>query len=128
MTTSDQPEGSQQPEHNQLTTLPADFGKLSPTVAMAIGNMTPDQRDIFDYEYRKKKRSLGAMMTLAILFPIHFFFLDKTGLGIAYLLTGGFFLIGWIVFMFLTPGMVREYNDAKANEVIRNIRYASQQN
>ena len=120
MTTDDQP------ENNQLLTLPADFGKLSPTVAMAIGNMTPDQRDIFDYEYRKKKRSLGAMMALAILFPIHFFFLDKTGLGIAYLLTMGFFFIGWIVFIFLTPGMVREYNDDKANEVIRNIRYASQ--
>lgn len=89
---------SEQPENNALTTLPADFGILSPTVAMAIGNMTPDQRDIFDFEYRKKKRSLGAMMALAILFPIQFFFLNKTGLGIAYLLTGGFLFFGWIVF------------------------------
>ena len=128
MATSEQPEDSERAEPSQLTTLPADFGILSPTVAMAIGNMTPDQRDIFDYEYRKKKRSLGAMMALAILFPIQFFFLDKTGLGIAFLLTWGFVGIGWIVFMFLTPGMVREYNDAKANEVIRNIRYATQRN
>ena len=65
------------------------------------------------------------MVTLAVLFPIQFFLLDKTGLGLAFWFSGMFFGIGWVVYWFLTPGMVREYNEQVANNVIRNIRYAA---
>ena len=42
-------------------------------------------------------------------------------------LTGGFFLVDWIVCWFLASGMTREYNEQTANEIIGNIRYASGQ-
>ncbi|MCY4163023.1 MAG: TM2 domain-containing protein [bacterium] len=111
--------------NEELASLPADFSKLSPTVAMAIGNMSAGQRDVFDHEYRRAKRSTVVMVLLAVLFPIQFFLLDKTGLGVIYWLTFGFLGIGWVVFWFVTPSMVKEYNEQKANEIIRNIRYAA---
>ena len=110
----------------QSIQLPADYDKLSPTVTLALRNMSQQQRDIFEHEYQRRKRDTVLMVVLAVLFPIQFFFLNKAGLGVAYLLTGGFFLIGWIVFWFITPGMVREYNESVANDIVRNIRYASQ--
>ncbi len=64
------------------------------------------------------------MVVLAVLFSIQFFFLRKAGLGIACLLTGGFFGIGWIVFWFVTPSMVHEYNREIASQIAQYIRYA----
>ena len=115
---------TQQPS---LTTLPPGLGKLSPTIAMALGNMTDHERDIFDHEYRKARRNTPPMVLLAVLLPIQWFFLDKTGLGIVFWFSAMFLVIGWIWSWFYTPTMVREYNEAVANTVIRNIRYAAGQ-
>ena len=62
------------------------------------------------------------MEALAILFPIQLFLLGKTGLGVAFLLTGGGFLVWWIVEWFLTPGRVRAYNESVATEVMMQMR------
>ena len=51
--------------------LPSGIGKLSLTVAMALGNMTPQERDIFDHEYGKRRQGVAAVVVLAVLFPIH---------------------------------------------------------
>ena len=68
-------------------------------------------------------RSYGAMMALAFFFPIHFFFVRKIGLGIAFWATT---LIGWVLLyiphlvwwfvnLFLVKRWVLEYNDAILN-------------
>eukprot|EP01085_Mycamoeba_gemmipara_P005256 Mycagemm_TRINITY_DN10152_c0_g1::TRINITY_DN10152_c0_g1_i1::g.5256::m.5256 type:complete len:116 gc:universal TRINITY_DN10152_c0_g1_i1:40-387(+) len=44
------------------------------------------------------------------LFGIHRFYLDRNVSGIIYLFTLGIFGIGWIVDLFLIPGMVEHYN------------------
>ncbi|MEE2907264.1 MAG: NINE protein [Planctomycetota bacterium] len=44
------------------------------------------------------------------LLGIHRFYLGRPISGVIYLLTGGVFLIGWIVDLFLIPGMVRMEN------------------
>ncbi|HIE44503.1 MAG TPA: TM2 domain-containing protein [Candidatus Omnitrophica bacterium] len=48
---------------------------------------------------------------------IHKFYLGKTGWGIAYLLGGDIFGIGWLVDLFTLPGQVRAANERKGEEV-----------
>jgi len=38
----------------------------------------------------------------------HRFYFGKPGTGVLWLLTGGIFLVGWVVDLFLVPGMHRE--------------------
>ena len=70
----------------------------------------------------KPLRSFGAMMALALLFPIHFFFLRKVTLGVAFWAIP--VLLGWLIFplivtavwafvnLFLVKGWVEDYNNA----------------
>ncbi|HEY3242135.1 MAG TPA: NINE protein [Phycisphaerae bacterium] len=41
---------------------------------------------------------------------IHRFYLNRVGTGVLWLLTGGLLGIGWLVDLFLIPGMVRQAN------------------
>ena len=44
------------------------------------------------------------------IFGIHKFYLEKIFLGILYFLTGGIFIIGWLVDLFTLPSQVDLYN------------------
>ena len=103
------------PKELGLTDLPSDVGS-------AVSKFTDEQRVFFWERYNRETRSVGAMVALAILFPIHFFFLDRTGLGVAYWLTAGFVFVGWFVIIFLTPGWVREYNAQRGRAIASDIR------
>jgi len=94
---------------------------LPPDTSPAFQELTDEQKAAFGAEYGNRKRSLAAMMALAILFPIQLFFLGKIGLAVAFLLTGGGFGIWYVIEWFLTPGRVRDYNLSVANEII--LRY-----
>ena len=48
-------------------------------------------------------------------FGVHKFYLGKTWWGVAYLLTGGLFVIGWIIDIFIIPGQVALYNERLKN-------------
>lgn len=41
---------------------------------------------------------------------MHKFYLQKMGMGILYIFTGGIFLIGWIIDLFTIPSQVRSFN------------------
>lgn len=43
---------------------------------------------------------------------VHKFYLNKTGWGILYMLSGGIFLIGWLIDLFTLPSQVRDYNES----------------
>eukprot|EP01102_Stenamoeba_stenopodia_P003256 TRINITY_DN131_c0_g1_i1.p1 TRINITY_DN131_c0_g1~~TRINITY_DN131_c0_g1_i1.p1 ORF type:complete len:102 (+),score=3.52 TRINITY_DN131_c0_g1_i1:328-633(+) len=47
-------------------------------------------------------------------FGIHRFYLGRPLSGVIYLLTGGLFLIGWFIDLFLIPGMVEHFNHHNA--------------
>ena len=44
------------------------------------------------------------------LWGIHKFYLGKIGMGIIYILTCGFFFIGWFIDLFTLPSQVERYN------------------
>lgn len=91
---------------------------LPPVAVAAYQNLTDEQRLSFAAHYDSRKRSMGLMMALAILFPIQLFLLGKIGLGILFILTGGGFGVWYIIEWFLTPGRVRAYNTAVAGEAL----------
>ena len=84
--------------------------------------LAEEQQMWFLSEYRWRSRSVGAMMALAILFPIQLFFLGKVGLGVVFWLTSGGFFIWYIVELFLTPGRVRNYNEEMALGLVRYLK------
>jgi TM2 domain-containing membrane protein YozV len=42
---------------------------------------------------------------------VHKFYLNKFGMGILYIFTGGLLLIGWLVDLFTIPAQVRKFNE-----------------
>ena len=62
---------------------------LPAMVKTSLSKLPPEQQGQFVEEYKRKSKGLGGMMALAILFPIQLFFLNKTGLGVVFLLTAG---------------------------------------
>jgi TM2 domain-containing membrane protein YozV len=44
------------------------------------------------------------------LIGVHKFYVNKIGMGILYIFTGGIFLIGWLIDLFTLPSQVRKYN------------------
>ena len=45
------------------------------------------------------------------LIGVHKFYVNRFGWGIIYIFTGGLFVIGWIVDIFLIPSQVRRCNE-----------------
>ena len=105
----------------ELTAGSGPFDGLEPITQQAIRKLDSDEVLMFTTTYNRKKRSVGAMVALAILFPIQLFLLGQVGLGIAFLLTGGGFGIWWIVEWFLTPKRVRDYNNQVAMNIVQEI-------
>lgn len=101
----------------EIHTIPA-------AVAPFFKELSDEQGRWFLSEYRRRSRSVGWMMVLAILFPIQLFFLRRVGLGVVFLLTGGGFAIWYLVEWFLTPGRVHAYNEAAAMSLIRHLQAA----
>ena len=58
------------------------------------------------------------------LLGIHKFYLEKIGMGIIYILTGGFFFIGWFIDLFTLPSQVDRYN--LREQVMANNHYQDQ--
>ena len=54
---------------------------------------------------------------------IHKFYLEKIGMGIIYILTGGLFFFGWFIDLFTLPSQVDRYNLR-----MQNLFYRSNQN
>ncbi len=94
----------------------------SRAVRQALSEMSDGQQDTFWQLYDSKKRGVVPMVLLAIFFPIQLFLLDKTGLGIAFLLTAGGLFVWWFIEIFLTPGRVHHYNEELAVQIALEVR------
>jgi len=95
---------------------------LPSVVKEALSKMPPEKQSQFVEDYKRKSKSFGLMLALAIFFPIQLFLLGKTGLGVAYLLTAGGCGIWWIVEIFLTKGRVNSFNEDLARTLLRDMK------
>ena len=60
-----------------------------------------------------QKKELWVVYFLWLFFGllgVHKFYLNKFGMGLLYMCTGGIILVGWIIDLFTIPRQVREYN------------------
>ena len=94
-----------------------------PMVQTVFNKMDEDQRLAFQQEYENKKMN-KATIYVATIFGIHFFFYDRIGLGIVYILLmlAGPGFIWWIVEICLAEKRLREYNDRIALNIAHNLK------
>lgn len=90
-------------------------------VTAALNKMDDTQRLTFTLAYKARKRTKWVLIILAILFPIQHFLLGKTGMGVAFWLTGFGFGVWWIIEILMTSGRVDEYNGQIATEIARDV-------
>jgi TM2 domain-containing membrane protein YozV len=55
-------------------------------------------------------------------FFLHYFYFGRIGLGVLFILTGGGFLIWWLIDAYRTQAMVKEHNRDAAIETLRNLK------
>lgn len=96
--------------------------QLPSSVKNALGRMPGDQQAVFEEEYVDKRRSAVLMLLLAILFPIHFFFEGRVGLGILYWLTLGGFGLWWLVEIVMVWGRTKRFNQDTATALLRDMK------
>lgn len=95
---------------------------LSPLVQQHLQTLDANGLAMFSTMYGRKKRSVGAMIALAIFFPIQLFLLRKVGLGVVFWFTGFGIGIWYVVEWFLTAGRVRDYNNEVATEILMQMK------
>ena len=94
---------------------------LPSVVRSELVNYSPQEQEMFVEEFRRKAKSKGVGFLLW-LFGLHYAYVAKWGLLIAFLFTMGGFFIWWIVDLFRVPGIIRDYNKDVAMDVLRNIK------
>jgi len=109
--------------------LPELQGDEQLTVARVITEMSEEQAEQFAsvYRQRRKDETTTLMTTLAAFLGIagvNRFYLGQVGMGLAYLLTAGFCLIGTVVDIFNYRSLTAAYNEKQALEVGMLIRGA----
>jgi len=109
--------------------LPELQGDEQLTVAQIITDMDETQAEQFANVYRQRRKDeTTVLMTTLLAFlgiaGVNRFYLGQIGMGLAYLLTAGFCLIGTLVDLFNYRSLTSSYNEKQALEVGMLIRGA----
>jgi hypothetical protein len=95
---------------------------LPSMVKESLSRLPIEKQSMFVEEFKRKAKSPGLMLALAILFPIQLFLLGKTALGVAFWLTGGGCGLWWLIEVFLAFKRTREFNGDIAKAIVRDIK------
>jgi hypothetical protein len=95
---------------------------LPSMVKEALSKLPAEKQGMFVEEFKRKAKSPGLMIALAILFPIQLVLLGKTGLQIAFWVTFGGFGFWWIAEIFMAHKRAREFNEDLAKTIVRDIK------
>lgn len=109
--------------------LPEIEGDEQVFVARLLKDMTEEQAEQFAHVYRTRRKDETTTLILAVLgfvivAGVHRFYLGQVGMGLAYLLTAGFCLIGTIVDLVNYKNLVATYNEKQAVDTATVIRGA----
>jgi uncharacterized membrane protein len=98
------------------------ISSLSPHLQASFAKLTEEQQSYFTQEYNKKKKELVVILLLAIFFPIQLFFLNKTGLAIAFWLTAGGCGLWYLIEIFMASSRTKEYNEELAGKIMQEVK------
>ena len=96
------------------------MSKFSVMTQAAINKLDESQQVIFLEQFNSKKKSLG-LAILCWLIGWHFLYFGRGAMMFLFWLTGGGLLIWWVIEAFKLSGRVNDWNDAKAQEILRNM-------
>ena len=109
--------------------LPELQGEEQLVVAQIVSDMTEEQAEQYSHVYRQRRKDptitlMTALLGLVVVAGVHRFYLGQIGMGVAYLFTGGFCLIGTIVDLFNYRSLTDSFNEKEALQVATLIRGA----
>ena len=104
-------------------------GEEQLTIAQIMTDMTEEQAEQFARVYRQRRKDdttvlLTTLLAILGIAGVNRFYLGQVGMGIAYLLTAGFCLIGSIVDIVNYRSLAHSYNEKQALDVGMLIRGA----
>lgn len=109
--------------------LPELDGDEQVAVAKIMTSMSEEQAEQFANVYRQRRKDESTSLLLTLLAfigvaGVNRFYLGQIGMGLAYLLTAGFCLIGTIIDLFNYKSLAARFNEHKALETAELIRGA----
>ena len=110
-----------------MQVLPELEGEEMLFVSGLIKDMSDDQAHTFAVAYRSQRRDpttvlLLTLLGFAVLAGVQRFYLGQIGMGIAYLLTAGFCLIGTIIDAINHKSLAFKYNQVKAQTLAMTVK------
>jgi TM2 domain-containing membrane protein YozV len=92
--------------------------------------LNDEQLQSFATAYQSQRKDSTTVLLLALFLGgvgAHYFYLGKTGLGVLYLFTLGFFWVGAIVDCFRAKSLALDFNRDLAAQIASNVRGHSRQ-
>jgi len=101
--------------------------KLPSMVRNELAKMPAIKQEEYIEEYKRNIKSLGiAYLFMFFILGMHYGYIKKWGLQFVFWLTGGGFIIWFLIDIFRLPSIIRDYNKDKAIETMRNLKATAQ--
>lgn len=91
---------------------------LPASVQAALKGLDKVEQKAFRKEFNQRSRSTFTGYLAWALLGWHYLYLGKVGLQFAFWFTGGFLVVGWLIDFFRLPGMIRQFNDDLARQLM----------
>jgi len=103
---------------------PSLAAKLSVAVKGELSKFSAEVQHEFSEEYKRNSKSAATAYAFCLLFGLHYAYMGKWGVQLLFWLTGGGFMLWWLVDLFRLSGVVKKWNRDVAMTALRNLKAA----
>lgn len=109
----------------QVNLIPASIADNLPAmVRNEVVKLPAQKQEEFVEEYKRKAKTTGVGYILWLV-GWHYAYVREWGMQFLFWLTGGGFLIWWLIDLFRFPKIISNYNKEIATDVLRNLKAIS---